>query len=59
MSYLEVFVIYPLYETFLKMATRVAETCTCRRCTIFIIQDTLKYLYVFDGIIFISDQLNA
>ena len=34
---LEVFVIYPLYDTCLRMVTRVAETCACWRFTEFII----------------------
>ena len=48
-----IFIIHTLYDTIsLRMATSVAETCTCRTPDLFIIcHKTLKLLYVFVGYI--------
>ena len=39
----------------LKMASRLAETCACRRAVVFIMLDTSKCLYEFVGFISISN----
>jgi len=51
------FVINPLKCTTLRLAPRMAETCTVH--AMFIIQDTFIRLYAFVGFITISNQLDA